>query len=50
MMLQTTEILIVLMGYGLGCFSTAYYLVHYRTGQDIRQVGSRNAGGEMLKP
>jgi acyl phosphate:glycerol-3-phosphate acyltransferase len=49
MMLQTTEILIVLLGYVLGCFSTAYYLVKLRTGEDIRLMGSGNAGGRNAK-
>jgi glycerol-3-phosphate acyltransferase PlsY len=31
-------------GYGLGCFNSAYYLVRWRTGADLRQTGSGNAG------
>jgi len=34
----------ILFAYLLGCFSTAYYLVRWRTGQDVRQHGSGNAG------
>ena len=34
----------VLLSYLLGCFSTAYYLVRWRTGQDVRTLGSKNAG------
>jgi glycerol-3-phosphate acyltransferase PlsY len=42
-------VLLVLASYLLGCFTTAYYLVRLRTGQDIRTlgtgtVGARNAG------
>ncbi|HET9224436.1 MAG TPA: glycerol-3-phosphate acyltransferase [Roseiflexaceae bacterium] len=42
-------VLLVLACYALGCFTAAYYLVHLRTGQDIRTMGSgtvgaRNAG------
>jgi glycerol-3-phosphate acyltransferase PlsY len=35
---------LVLLSYALGCFSTGYYLVRWRTGQDIRAVGSGTAG------
>lgn len=35
---------LVILGYVIGCFATGYYLVRLRTGTDIRQVGSRNAG------
>jgi acyl-phosphate glycerol 3-phosphate acyltransferase len=34
----------VLVAYGLGCFNTGYYLVRWKTGRDIRQLGSGNAG------
>lgn len=34
----------ILLAYLLGCFSTAYYLVRWRTGQDVRLHGSGNAG------
>ncbi len=32
------------LSYLLGCFSTAYYLVRWRTGEDVRLHGSGNAG------
>jgi glycerol-3-phosphate acyltransferase PlsY len=35
---------VVLLAYLIGCFSTAYYLVRWRTGQDIRALGSGTAG------
>ncbi len=35
---------LVVAGYGLGCLNTGYYLVRWRTGQDIRTLGSGNAG------
>lgn len=43
------SLLILVGAYGIGTISTGYLLVHWRTGQDIRQVGSgatgaRNAG------
>ena len=30
--------------YVLGCYSTGYYLVRKRTGQDIRELGSGSTG------
>lgn len=39
-----TTLVVVLISYALGCFSTAYYLVRWRTGEDIRTLGSGNAG------
>jgi glycerol-3-phosphate acyltransferase PlsY len=46
---------VVLGSYFLGCFSTGYYLVRHRTGQDIRELGSgstgaRNAGRVLGRP
>jgi acyl phosphate:glycerol-3-phosphate acyltransferase len=38
------DLFILLLSYLLGCFSTAYYLVRWRTGKDIRALGSGNAG------
>lgn len=35
---------VVAGGYVLGCFSTGYYLVRQRTGQDIRELGSGSTG------
>lgn len=42
-------LLIILLSYVIGCFTTGYYLVHILTGKDISKmhsgnVGSRNAG------
>jgi glycerol-3-phosphate acyltransferase PlsY len=34
----------VLASYLLGCFTTGYYLVRWRTGQDVRMQGSGAAG------
>ncbi|GIV77576.1 glycerol-3-phosphate acyltransferase [Litorilinea aerophila] len=51
-MLKT--VLVVAASYLLGCFCTAYYLVRWRMGQDIRTLGSGNAGaknaGRILGP
>jgi glycerol-3-phosphate acyltransferase PlsY len=30
----------------LGCFTTAYYLVRFKLGQDIRELGSSNVGAK----
>ena len=37
-----------LIGYLFGCFTTGYYLVRWRTGQDIRQIGSGSCGGRNV--
>ena len=37
-------LLAVIASYALGCFNAGYYLVRWRTGQDIRTQGSGNAG------
>jgi len=46
---MSTALLILLISYLLGCFTTGYYLVRIYTGEDIRahasgNVGSRNVG------
>lgn len=41
-------LVIILISYGLGCLSTAYYLVRWRTGQDIRTLGSGTAGARNV--
>jgi acyl phosphate:glycerol-3-phosphate acyltransferase len=33
-----------LAAYALGCFTTGYYLVRVRTGQDLRELGSGSVG------
>jgi acyl-phosphate glycerol 3-phosphate acyltransferase len=43
-----TTLGIIVVSYVLGCFSTAYYLVRWRTGQDIRAVGSGTAGARNV--
>jgi glycerol-3-phosphate acyltransferase PlsY len=47
-MLTSSELLIVIISYGLGCFSTGYYLVRLRTGQDIRKLNSGSTGGRNV--
>src|SRR5262245_64567791 len=38
------EMLVMLAGYALGCFTSGYYLVRWRTGEDIRLLGSGSVG------
>ena len=48
------EMTFVAVCYLLGCFTSGYYWVRWRTGQDIRQLGSGNVGarnvGRLLGP
>ena len=37
-----------LAAYFLGCFTSGYYLVRWRTGQDIREVGSGSVGARNV--
>ena len=39
---------IALSAYLLGCFTTGYYLVRMRTGQDIRELGSGSVGAKNV--
>jgi glycerol-3-phosphate acyltransferase PlsY len=39
-----TALGVVAGSYVLGCFSTGYYLVRHRTGEDIRELGSGSTG------
>ena len=39
---------VVILAYLLGCFSTGYYLVRVRTGQDLRTIGSGATGGRNV--
>jgi glycerol-3-phosphate acyltransferase PlsY len=52
---EVRELLFVLGAYAAGCISTGYYLVLFRTGRDVRQLGSgstgaRNVGRVLGKP
>ncbi|HTL55582.1 MAG TPA: glycerol-3-phosphate acyltransferase [Candidatus Limnocylindrales bacterium] len=40
--------IIGLFAYLLGCFTTGYYLVRWRTGEDIRQIGSGSVGARNV--
>jgi len=39
---------VVLFAYGLGCFTAGYYLVRLRTGLDVRDCASGNAGAKNV--
>jgi acyl phosphate:glycerol-3-phosphate acyltransferase len=41
-------ILIIVACYSLGCITVGYYLVRWRTGQDIRRLGSGNLGAKNV--
>src|ERR1041385_1606307 len=46
---QLSEALLILLGsYLLGCFTTGYYFLRWRTGQDIRQLGSGSVGAKNV--
>ena len=38
------EMLVLMADYALGCFTSGYYLVRWRTGEDIRLLGSGSVG------
>jgi len=42
------EIAVVLASYVLGCISTGYYLVRFRTGHDIRTLHSGSTGARNV--
>src|SRR5687768_11116824 len=50
----TIDFFLVAVCYCLGCFAAGYYWVRWRTGQDIRQLGSGTVGarnaGRILGP
>ena len=47
-MLDGRALLLVLASYLLGCFVTGYYLVRWRTGEDVRRTGSGSAGASNV--
>jgi glycerol-3-phosphate acyltransferase PlsY len=47
-MLSGKELTFVLSSYILGCFTAGYYWVRWRTGQDLRELGSGNVGARNV--
>jgi len=46
---QLSHVLSIFIGcYILGCFTTGYYLVRWRLGQDVRETGSGNVGAKNV--
>lgn len=43
-----TDIVFPPLAYGLGCLNTAYYLLRWRDGRDVRMLGSGNAGARNV--
>lgn len=39
---------LLITAYALGCFTTGYYLVRWRTGKDVRDSGSGNVGAKNV--
>jgi acyl phosphate:glycerol-3-phosphate acyltransferase len=46
--LSGKDLTVMLASYFLGCFTSGYYLVRFRTGEDIRQRGSGNVGARNV--
>jgi glycerol-3-phosphate acyltransferase PlsY len=42
------DVWIAILCYGLGCFTSGYYLVRWKTGRDIRREGSGSTGGRNV--
>ena len=38
------DVLGIALAYGLGCLCAGYYIVRWRTGTDVRRIGSSSAG------
>ena len=47
-MMTGKETTIILASYFLGCLTTGYYWVKWRTGEDIREQGSGNVGARNV--
>ena len=43
------EVVFTCLGYALGCLSTGFYLVRFRTGQDLRSIASGSTGSTNVK-
>ncbi len=47
-MVESKDILAVILSYAIGCVSTGYYLTRLWTGTDIRKFGSRSTGARNV--
>lgn len=47
-MMTGKEMTVILSTYVLGCFTAGYYWVRWRTGQDVRQMGSGSVGARNV--
>jgi len=48
LLISFSEIALIVTSYLLGCFNTAYYLTKSKLKQDIRSLGSTNAGAKNV--
>ena len=39
------QVIVIVIAYALGCVAFGYYIVRWRTGQDLREIGSGATGG-----
>ncbi|MBL7214853.1 MAG: glycerol-3-phosphate acyltransferase [Phycisphaerae bacterium] len=46
--MNARDFFVILASYGLGCLVTGYYLVRWRTRQDIRNLGSGSVGARNV--
>ena len=47
--MKPAEVALVLLApYAVGCVATGYYLVRWRTGEDIRESGSGSTGARNV--
>jgi acyl phosphate:glycerol-3-phosphate acyltransferase len=46
--LPPRELVVMLACYALGSFTAGYYLVRFRTGEDVRQLGSGSVGAKNV--
>ena len=44
-MMMLTSLVVILIAYALGCIAVGYYLVRWRTGKDLHELGSGATGG-----
>lgn len=47
-MLYLEDVIVILISYLLGSVTVGYYLVHFRTGKDIRNIGSGSVGARNV--